>query len=43
MLIDLSSQDRIACAELLGKRYALFTEKIETSNEVVINVEIEED
>lgn len=36
-------RDRIACAELLGKRYALFTEKIETSNEVVINVEIEED
>ena len=36
-------RDRIACAELLGKRYALFTEKIETTNEVVINVEIEED
>lgn len=36
-------KDRIACAELLGKRYALFTEKVEMSNEVVINVAIEED
>lgn len=37
------ARDRIACAELLGKRYALFTEKVEMSNEVVINVAIEED
>ena len=36
-------KDRIVCAELLGKRYALFTEKVEMSNEVVINVAIEED
>lgn len=36
-------KDRIACAELLGKRYALFTEKVEMTNEVVINVAIEED
>ena len=37
------ARDRIACAELLGKRYALFTEKIETTQEVVINVDILED
>lgn len=36
-------RDRIACAELLGKRYALFTEKVEQTNEVIINVAIEED
>ena len=37
------ARDRIACAELLGKRYALLTEKIETTQEVVINVDILED
>ncbi|AFC61933.1 terminase small subunit [Clostridium phage phi8074-B1] len=35
-------KDRIACAELLGKYHALFTEKVETNNNVNILVDIEE-
>lgn len=35
-------KDRIACAELLGKYHALFTEKVETNNKVNILVDIED-
>lgn len=36
---QLSAKDRIKAAELLGKRYALFTEKVENKdNEITINV-----
>ena len=30
--IDVSAKDRIKAAELLGKRYKLFTDKVETDN-----------
>jgi hypothetical protein len=33
----LPGKDRLKAAELLGKRYALFTEKVEHSGEVQIN------
>ncbi|MFW7068798.1 terminase small subunit, partial [Streptococcus pyogenes] len=38
--IDVGAKDRIKAAELLGKRYRLFTDKVEmdVSSDVTINV-----
>lgn len=42
--LDASLQDRTKCAELLGKRYGTFRDKIETTNEhVVINIDLSDD
>ena len=41
--LDPSLQDRTKCAELLGKRYALFTDKKEFSGEGAISVTIVDD
>lgn len=42
--LDASLQDRTKCAELLGKRYGTFKDKIETTNEhVVINIDLSDD
>lgn len=36
--LDASLQDRTKCAELLGKRYGTFTDKIETKEDKQINI-----
>lgn len=42
--LDASLQDRTKCAELLGKRYGTFKDKIETTNEhVVINIDLSDE
>ncbi|NDO45454.1 terminase small subunit [Clostridium sp. MD294] len=35
---DVSAKDRIKAAELIGKRYALFTEKLELQGETTIQI-----
>ncbi|MDB1956848.1 terminase small subunit [Clostridium tertium] len=35
--LDASLQDRTKCAELLGKRYRLFVDKVESENNTTIN------
>lgn len=35
---QLSAKDRIKCAELLGKRYALFTEKVDIEGNVGVTI-----
>lgn len=35
---EVSAKERIKAAELLGKRYALFTDKIETSEPITITI-----
>ena len=42
--LNASLQDRIKCAELLGKRYGTFKDKVETTNEhVVINIDLSDE
>jgi len=38
VLKDVSAKDRLKAAELLGKRYALFTEKTELTGEVGVRI-----
>lgn len=40
--VPFSAKERIQSAELLGKRYALFTDKTEQSSEVTIDVNLTE-
>ena len=35
---DVSAKDRLKAAELIGKRYALFTEKVELQGETTIQI-----
>jgi len=35
-------RDRIQCAELLGKRYALWVDKVESKTDITITVDIED-
>lgn len=41
--LDTSNQDAIKAAELLGKRYSLFTDKLKMEGEMEINVSLVED
>lgn len=36
--IDVSAKDRIKAAELIGKRYSMWTEKIELSGDMVVQI-----
>ena len=35
---DVSAKDRLKAAELIGKRYALFTEKVELQGETTVQI-----
>ena len=35
---DISAKDRIKAAELIGKRYGLFTEKVELQGETTVQI-----
>lgn len=39
--IDVSAKDRLKAAELLGKRYALFTDKQELDADLTLSVEVD--
>ena len=38
---EISAKDRVKASELLGKRYALFTDKMELNEDITINVKVE--
>lgn len=39
--IDVSAKDRLKAAELLGKRYSLFTDKVETDVDMELNITVD--
>lgn len=39
--IDVSAKDRLKAAELLGKRYSLFTDKVETEVDMDLNITVD--
>lgn len=39
--IDVSAKDRLKAAELLGKRYSLFTDKVEVDADMDLNIKID--
>lgn len=39
--IDVSAKDRLKAAELLGKRYSLFTDKVETEVDMELNITVD--
>lgn len=38
---ELSAKDRVKASELLGKRYTLFTDKVELNEDITINVQVD--
>lgn len=39
--INVSAKDRIKCAELIGKRYSLFTDKVDLNADMDLNITID--